>query len=52
MGINVTGAIETPSGEISGHNAACAIEELDFSTPLRYGRNDDRAGALVSIVTC
>ena len=33
---------ETLSREISQRNAACTIRG-DFSTPLRYGRNDDRA---------
>ncbi len=33
---------DTLSREISQRNAACTIRG-DFSTPLRYGRNDDRA---------
>ena len=40
MGINVTGAIETLSGEISGHNAAYAIEGVRF---LHSGRNNGEA---------
>ena len=37
-------SIEAQSREISRHNAVYAIEEGDFSTPLRYGRNDNEAG--------
>ena len=40
-------SIEAQSREISRHNAVCAIEEGDFSTPLRYGRNDIEVGSLL-----
>ena len=33
---------DTLSREISHRNAACTIRGGDFSTPLRFGRNDDR----------
>ena len=46
----VYGSIEAQSQEISCHNAVCAIEEGDFSTPLRYGRNDIEAGSLFVLI--
>ena len=50
MKAKVSGSIEAQSREISRHNAVCAIEEEDFSTPLRYGRNDIEAGSLFVLI--
>ena len=50
MKAKVSGSIEAQSREISRHNAVCAIEEGDFSTPLRYGRNDIEAGILFALI--
>ncbi len=36
-------SIETLNPEISHRNEACTMVEWDFSTPLRYGRNDGEA---------
>ena len=40
MVVKILGSIETLSREISCHHGACHTSELDFSTPLRFGRND------------
>ena len=45
MVINVFSAIETQSREISGRNASYTIESWDFSTPLRFRRNDSGEGS-------
>ena len=42
-------AIETLSREISRHSAARTIEDWDFSTSLRCGRNDDKGGRRIVI---
>ena len=45
MGGKGFGLIETLSREISRRHAAFAIENGDFSTPLRSGRNDSGTAA-------
>ncbi len=45
MGADENRSDDTLSREISRLNAARAIRGGDFSTPLRFGRNDGRARA-------
>ena len=42
MGTGGNRSDDTLSREIFRRNAACTIRGGDFSTPLRFGRNDDR----------
>ena len=44
MRAKVFGSIETLSREISAPMRLVPLGEGDFSTPLRFGRNDNEAG--------
>ena len=44
MRAKVFGSIETLSREISAPMLLVPLGEGDFSTPLRFGRNDNEAG--------
>ena len=46
MVVKTLGSNDTPSREISHRNATRTIRGGDFSTPLRFGRNDE--GGVIS----
>ena len=50
MRAKVFGSIETLSREISAPKRLVPLGEGDFSTPLRFGRNDNEAGGVFVLI--